>query len=78
MTSSITRSSRSSVKKVTAPTIDINKVKPSASSIKKKQRLLKDADLVNQQQYVLIIIFYYTSCLHLFLLAHKWKRIMNH
>ncbi|KAI8054828.1 hypothetical protein BDF21DRAFT_431142 [Thamnidium elegans] len=51
MTSSITRSSRSSVKKVTAPTID-NVIKPKSSTqIKKKkqiQRIRKDADLENR------------------------------
>lgn len=62
MTSSITRSSRSSVKKVTAPTMDnVMKAKTSSQMKKKKQiqRIRKDVDLENrsyqqqqEEQYV--------------------------
>ncbi|GAA5814341.1 hypothetical protein MFLAVUS_007835 [Mucor flavus] len=51
MTSSITRSSRSSVKKVTAPTMDnVTKTKTSSQMKKKKQmhRIRKDVDLENR------------------------------
>ncbi|KAI9257834.1 hypothetical protein EDC94DRAFT_178580 [Helicostylum pulchrum] len=51
MTSSITRSSRSSVKKVTAPTMDnVMKAKTSSQMKKKKQiqRIRKDVDLENR------------------------------
>lgn len=57
MTSSITRSSRSSVKKVTAPTINPMKSKASSTPNKKKKQIQrsikKDADLENRsyQQY---------------------------